>query len=145
MLTMLRHNCITKQISRQSPQVFTRRRQAPQVSNPPQLSQLSFDLTGPTKSTSSYKPLARRLITPGCRMLRRGLMLGLAVLALLHGAAASDNCYDHQTKTYDARFKPTYCIKTCTVTPFFSPDTSISTYVNLIEAAKENIDIYTPG
>lgn len=81
-------------------------------------------------------------------MLRRGLTgrLVLAVVCtLLHCAAASDNCYDHQTKTYDARFKPTYCINTCTVTPFFSPDTSIDTYVKLIEDANESIDIYTPG
>ena len=81
-------------------------------------------------------------------MLRRGLThrLALAVLCtLLHSAAASDNCYDHQTETYEARFKPTYCTKTCTVTPFFSPDTSIDTYVKLIEDAKESIDIYAPG
>ena len=68
-----------------------------------------------------------------------------AACSLLGAAAASDNCYDHQTETYDARFKPTYCTKTCTVTPFFSPDTSVVTYVNLIEAAQESIDIYAPG
>ena len=74
------------------------------------------------------------------------VFLALAVsCALFKAAAASDNCYDHQTVTYDARFKPTYCIKTCTVTPFFSPDTSVDTYVKLIESAKETIDIYTPG
>ena len=74
------------------------------------------------------------------------LALAIAVAySLLSATAASDNCYDHQTETYDARFKPTYCIKTCTVTPFFSPDTSISTYVSLIESAQESIDIYTPG
>lgn len=81
-------------------------------------------------------------------MLRRGMThrLALAVVCtLLRNAAASDNCYDHQTETYEARFKPTYCIETCTVTPFFSPDTSIDTYVKLIEAANESIDIYAPG
>ena len=80
---------------------------------------------------------------------RRTLVLVLAAACaqlILSGAAAgTSNCYDHQTETYDARFKPTYCIKTCTVTPFFSPDTSITTYVSLIEAATESIDIYTPG
>ena len=69
----------------------------------------------------------------------------LASCALLCGAVASDNCYDHQTETYEARFAPAGCTKTCTVTPFFSPDTSILTYVTLIEDAKESIDIYTPG
>ena len=68
-----------------------------------------------------------------------------AACSLLSAAAASDNCYDHQTETYGARFKPTYCIKTCTATPFFSPDTSIFTYVSLIESAQKTIDIYTPG
>ena len=58
---------------------------------------------------------------------------------------ASDNCYDHQTNTYDARFQPTDCTSTCTVTPFFSPDTSVTTYVNLIESATESIDIFAPG
>jgi phosphatidylserine/phosphatidylglycerophosphate/cardiolipin synthase-like enzyme len=74
--------------------------------------------------------------------------LALALLtscALLWSAAASDNCYDHQTETYSARFSPAGCTKTCTVTPFFSPDTSITTYVSLIEEAQESIDIYTPG
>ncbi len=60
-------------------------------------------------------------------------------------AAGSDNCYDHQTETYDARFNPTQCTSTCTVTPFFSPDTSLDTYTSLIESATESIDIYTPG
>lgn len=84
-------------------------------------------------------------------MTRNRLILGLALAAtyaqlLFSGtAASSDNCYDHQTQTYDARFRPTYCTKTCTVTPFFSPDTSIATYASLIEAATESIDIYSPG
>ena len=76
-----------------------------------------------------------------------GLILAAACAQLILSgvAAGTSNCYDHQTETYDSRFKPTYCTKTCTVTPFFSPDTSITTYVNLIEAATESIDIYTPG
>lgn len=72
-------------------------------------------------------------------------LLVLTSCALLRAAAASDNCYDHQTETYHARITPAGCSKTCTVTPFFSPDTSILTYVTLIEAAEESIDIYTPG
>lgn len=68
-----------------------------------------------------------------------------AVCAWLPTAGAADNCYDHQTETYDARFTPTYCTSTCSVTPFFSPDTSLDTYTSLIESATETIDIYTPG
>lgn len=64
---------------------------------------------------------------------------------LLFCSVAASYCYDHQTETYDARFKPTYCMKSCTVTPFFSPDTSIDAYLNLIETANESIDIYTPS
>ena len=72
-------------------------------------------------------------------------LLCTALLLLPPSTEASDNCYDHQTETYDARFSPTSCIKTCTVTPFFSPDTAILTYVSLIEDAEDTIDIYTPG
>lgn len=73
----------------------------------------------------------------------------LSVLALLavvftEGTVAG-YCYNHQSDTYYARFKPTSCLKTCTVTPFFSPDTSLATYTQLIESATESIDIYTPG
>ena len=64
---------------------------------------------------------------------------------LLFYSVAASYCYDHQTETYDARFKPTYCTKSCTVTPFFSPDTSVTAHLNLIEGAKESIDVYTPS
>lgn len=74
------------------------------------------------------------------------LVLVLVVAyAQLFCCVAGRYCYDHQTETYDARFKPTYCTKSCTVTPFFSPDTSIDVYLSLIEAAKESIDVYTPS
>ena len=73
------------------------------------------------------------------------LWFALVSCVLLGAAAASDNCYDHQTETYDARFQPADCSRACTVTPFFSPDTSVFTYASLIEQAKESIDIYTPG
>ena len=53
--------------------------------------------------------------------------------------------YDHQTKTYTATHKPSYCSSPCSVTPFFSPDHSIDTYVKLIEEAEESIDLFTPG
>ena len=59
--------------------------------------------------------------------------------------ALSRICYDHQPSTYAARFNSTYCRKTCSVTPFFSPDHSVDTYVSLIESATKSIDIYTPG
>ena len=64
---------------------------------------------------------------------------------LLFFGGSCSYCYDHQTATYNARFTSADCSQTCTVTPFFSPDNSIETYVNLIKAAKESIDIYTPG
>jgi len=53
--------------------------------------------------------------------------------------------YDHQTKTYVATHKPSYCSSPCSVTPFFSPDHSIDTYVKLIEEAEESIDLFAPG
>ena len=69
----------------------------------------------------------------------------LVVTATCANIVRSARCYDHQTKTYDAQFKPTYCRDTCTVTPFFSPDHSLDTYIDLIESATESIDIATPG
>ena len=70
--------------------------------------------------------------------------LALGCVQLLFNGVYS-YCYDHQTAAYDARFTSADCAKTCTVTPFFSPDNSIETYINLIESARESIDIYTPG
>jgi len=66
----------------------------------------------------------------------------LAVFAL---SLAIDPEYDHQTSTYDSKYKGTYCRLQCTVTPFFSPDHSIKTYVSLIEGAETSIDLLTPG
>lgn len=43
------------------------------------------------------------------------------------------------------KYKGTYCRMECTVTPFFSPDNSIKTYISLIEAAERSIDLMTPG
>ena len=73
-------------------------------------------------------------------------LLFLAFAACLGLALSSDLCYNHQTQTYDARFKPaSNCEDMCTVTPYFSPDHSLDTYISLIESATETIDIYTPG
>lgn len=73
-------------------------------------------------------------------------LLFSAFAACLGLALSSDLCYNHQTQTYDARFKPaSNCEDMCTVTPYFSPDHSLDTYISLIESATETIDIYTPG
>lgn len=54
--------------------------------------------------------------------------------------------YDHQVKTYEARFKPLRTSNAnVSLMPFFSPDHSIETLVNAILEAKESIDISTPG
>ena len=54
------------------------------------------------------------------------------------------NCYDHQVTTYNSQFDSTQC-GVCEVTPFFSPDTSLDVYIELIKSAQESIDIYTPS
>ena len=74
-------------------------------------------------------------------------MYKLLAVLFLAVAALSDSpfCYDHQGDTYTPQFEVTECNKECTVTPFFSPDHSIDTYVELIQSAKESIDLYTPG
>ena len=70
----------------------------------------------------------------------------LALLTYLVGAATcSTVCFDHQSTEYKAQFKPAACNQKCTVTPFFSPDHSLDTYLDLIQSATETIDIYTPG
>lgn len=74
------------------------------------------------------------------RFLRVQLLLAVFAVSL-----GSDPEYDHQTSTYDAKYKGTYCRSQCTVTPYFSPDHSIKTYVSLIQAAETNIDLMTPG
>jgi len=74
------------------------------------------------------------------RALRASTLLALIVLAV-----GSDPNYDHQTGTYQAKYKGTYCRLLCTATPFFSPDLSIQTYVSLIQSAETSIDLLTPG
>eukprot|EP00731_Ephydatia_muelleri_P006972 Em0003g1220a len=68
----------------------------------------------------------------------------LAVVTFASGCCGSAPCYDHQNVTYKSTFVPATCDTPCTATPFFSPDTSLSTYVDLIESAIEAIDIFTP-
>ena len=75
--------------------------------------------------------------------LTQGIIFVAVTSALFLRTAAA--CSDYQTESYEARFTPSDCLKTCTVTPFFSPDTSLATYTQLIESATESIDIYTPG
>ena len=70
--------------------------------------------------------------------------LGILVLATVT-LSDSPPCYDHQSDIYATQFKATQCNSECTVTPFFSPDHSIDTYVDIIESAKESIDLYSPG
>lgn len=53
--------------------------------------------------------------------------------------------YDQQTDTYYSHHVGGRCKEGTTVTPYFSPDHSIDTYVSLIESATESIDIFTPG
>lgn len=72
--------------------------------------------------------------------------LSLVVLAYLVTAANCDaSCYDHQKEDYMSQFSPAACNQKCTVTPYFSPDHSLDTYLELIQAATKTIDIYTPG
>ena len=65
--------------------------------------------------------------------------------AVLSAPQSRDPAYDHQNKTYTATHKPSYCRSACSVSPFFSPDHSIDTYVKLIEEAEKSIDLFTPG
>ena len=72
--------------------------------------------------------------------------IAVALVVLLSGERVrSSYCWDRQTETYKERFQPAACSDACTVTPFFSPDTSIYTYVDLIEKAAHSIDVYTPS
>ena len=69
----------------------------------------------------------------------------LLLVAVLYPASASAPCYDNQEATYKAQFDPTDCNAECTVTPFFSPDHSVTAYVEVIKAAEESIDLLEPG
>lgn len=72
----------------------------------------------------------------------RTLLLTLHLVATVYCSA---DCYDHQSIDYKPQFSPSECNKKCIVTPYFSPDHSLDTYLELIQSATESIDIYTPG
>jgi phosphatidylserine/phosphatidylglycerophosphate/cardiolipin synthase-like enzyme len=68
------------------------------------------------------------------------------VFILLHLTCAQKSSYDHQTTVYSVRFKPvTVESKQIEITPYFSPEHSTDTLVELIESATSSIDIASPG
>ncbi len=69
----------------------------------------------------------------------------LLVTVVSSALCSGSNCYDHQRVDYKSQFTPAECSKSCSVTPFFSPDHSLDTYMDLIDSAMNSIDIYTPG
>lgn len=72
-------------------------------------------------------------------------LLGAVLTCLAAAASGEVTCFDHQTQDYSSQFEPAQCNQKCTVTPFFSPDHSVDTYLDLIQSATESIDLYTPG
>eukprot|EP00948_MAST-09A_sp_MAST-9A-sp1_P000755 g755.t1 len=87
-------------------------------------------------------------------LLANSILLANAVLALENHlmkmellSKTADPSYDHQISTYRTTHKPVVEKNhdDLTLTPYFSPVTSSSTMVELIEGAKESIDIGTPG
>jgi phosphatidylserine/phosphatidylglycerophosphate/cardiolipin synthase-like enzyme len=69
-----------------------------------------------------------------------------ALFCLFLLAFAQDPTYDHQVKTYTANYQPvTQTNVQGSLTPFFSPVHSAKELTKLIENAKSNIDIGTPG
>ena len=82
------------------------------------------------------------------RKVEKAMLLSLSIVILASLSqikASSAPCYDHQDATYKTQFDPTECNVECTVTPFFSPDHSVSAYVSVIKAAAESIDVLEPG
>lgn len=80
--------------------------------------------------------------------LEKAMLLSLSIVilaSLSQTKASSAPCYDHQYATYKTQFDPTECNVECTVTPFFSPDHSVTAYVSVIKAAAESIDVLEPG
>lgn len=70
----------------------------------------------------------------------------ISSLLLAKGATKTNpDCFDHQNVNYHSQFQETECNEKCTVTPFFSPDHSVDTYLDLIQSAEKTIDLYTPG
>ena len=72
--------------------------------------------------------------------------IACVLLLVFSGNVRGSYCWDHQQETYNTTFAPKTCSgSSCTVTPFFSPGTSLQAYVQLIDSAQESIDIYTPS
>jgi phosphatidylserine/phosphatidylglycerophosphate/cardiolipin synthase-like enzyme len=81
-------------------------------------------------------------MTTSAKILALTAMTCTALLA----QAQSDPSFDHQVKTYSSSFQPLSLQNAkLTLTPFFSPDHSIDTLVDLINGAKVSLDIQTPG
>jgi phosphatidylserine/phosphatidylglycerophosphate/cardiolipin synthase-like enzyme len=74
-----------------------------------------------------------------CRLL-------LVTVLLPFIASQQDPIWDHQTTTYTADHQPvSVSDATITFTPFFSPDHSVDTLVDLINSAETSINIGAPG
>lgn len=73
------------------------------------------------------------------------LLLVVTFGGLVWAQTNTDPIYDHQSKTYDANFTPVSGSGQMTMTPFFSPDWSLKTLVDLVQNAKTTIDIGTPS
>lgn len=73
------------------------------------------------------------------------LKLLLLAASIVASGYSTPECFDHQSEDYKSQFEPADCNEKCTVTPFFSPDHSVDTYLDLIQTAEDSIDIYTPG
>lgn len=73
------------------------------------------------------------------------VLLTLLLAHLVSSAYCSANCYDHQLANYESQFEPAQCNQQCKVTPYFSPDHSLDTYLDLIQSATDSVDLYTPG
>ena len=70
----------------------------------------------------------------------------LVHVLLLLGLSSIDPSYDGQKVTYNASLKPVeVAAATLTLTPFFSPEHSTTTLVELIASATSTLDIQTPG
>lgn len=60
----------------------------------------------------------------------------------------TDPTYDHQKRAYEATHRPTTFdppSDDLTIMPYFSPETSSSTMVDLIDSATESLHVGTPG
>jgi phosphatidylserine/phosphatidylglycerophosphate/cardiolipin synthase-like enzyme len=73
-------------------------------------------------------------------------MLFFFCFVLVASAIATEPTFDHQVTTYTASHDPVDTLESKMIlTPFFSPDHSIDTLVNLIDKANTSLDIMTPS